>query len=170
MCGRFACTLDPVTLVAACTFTRGKGGKGNRKEMKKREANQEVRKREVKDEAAEFGEEYDSFLLEATIPPVDAFTPKEHTSFLYSPFKLEPVKEEVAAFEEEDEEFLLEASMTVEESLAHLEEEEESEVVPVWVDAPCGGQYRPSTNTPPSSYTKSTAPHSNWSTITFRPL
>jgi len=165
MCGRFACTLDPVSLVVACTFARGKGGKGNRKEItkkeiKKKEIKREEKEKEVKEEdPAEFGEEDDSFLLGATIPAVDPFTPKQHTSFLYSPFKLEPVKEEVAAFEEEDEGFLLEASMTVEESLANVEEEEEeeeeerSEVVPVWRDAPCGGQYRPSTNTPPSSYT-----------------
>ena len=36
-------------------------------------------------------------------------------------------------------------------------EEEESDtsstLVPVWTEAPCGGQYFPSTNIPPTSYT-----------------
>ena len=49
MCGRFACTLDPVSLVVACTFARGKGGKGNRKEITKKEITKKEIKREEKE-------------------------------------------------------------------------------------------------------------------------
>lgn len=72
-------------------------------------------------EIVDFGDEDDSFLLAATIPPLDPFTPQHHTAFLYSAPKLPKQEEEVEdCFDEDDniESFLLEASINVESEAA----------------------------------------------------
>jgi hypothetical protein len=132
MCGRTACTLAPGALVRACTL-------GARTE----------------EAATEFDGEDDSFLLEATIPKVDPFTPKNRTAFLYNSFKLteDKAQYDVDGFGDEDESFLLEASITVESEAPPMAANEEySCFTPVWRAAPCGGQYRPSANIPPGTY------------------
>ena len=163
MCGRFACTLGKQDLVKACTYrgihTAAKGvaekvssidqgshpGKGCSKLGEQQNCDE-----------ADFGDEDDSFLLETSIPKIDAFTPSNHTAFHYAPFLAQKEEEVVEKgdfdFEEEDDEsFLLEASINVE---SEMDSERNSvEFVPTWMEAPCGGIYKPSANTPPTSYT-----------------
>ena len=164
MCGRFACTLDKQDLVRACTYRGKRVSKGiterncpNAQEIKDVKF-QECSKLEKDQELSEmgFGEEDDSFLLEASIPAVDAFTPRNHTAFHYAPFlgkkQEEIVEEEDLKFEEEeDESFLLEASINVESKMDS--ESHGVDIVPTWLEAPCGGVYKPSSNLPPTSYT-----------------
>jgi len=165
MCGRFACTLDKNDLVRACTY-RGKCLASNgitEGSCLNDEENKDVKLKECsklkKDQESPemgFGDEDDSFLLEASIPAVDPFTPRNHTAFHYAPFlgtkKEEMVEEEDLKFEEEeDESFLLEASINVESEMDS--ESNGVDFVPIWLDAPCGGMYKPSSNLPPTSYT-----------------
>ena len=163
MCGRFACTLGKQDLVRACTYrgnilvTEGNCPNGQEKMDSKL---QECSKHEKDQELSEidFGDEDDSFLLEASIPAVDAFTPRNHTAFHYAPFlgkKQEEIveEEEDLKFEEEDESFLLEASINVESKSEIYSERHGVDIVPTWLEAPCGGMYKPSSNIPPTSYT-----------------
>ena len=144
MCGRTACNLAPGLLVRACTFRgQGAGVKGNTRATASKE-NIHGGKEDIPrvkgnilgakgnilgakeapsstaratPEIVDFGDEDDSFLLAATIPPVDPFTPQHHTAFLYSAPKLPKQEEEVEdCFDEDDniESFLLEASINVE--------------------------------------------------------
>jgi len=168
MCGRFACTLGKQDLVKACTYrgihTAAKGvaekvssidqgshpGKGCSKFGEQQNCDE-----------ADFGDEDDSFLLETSIPKIDAFTPSNQTAFHYAPFMSKKgeekmVQEETAQeeldFEEEDETFLLEASINAESAL-ESESDQVVDFVPTWKDAPCGNTYRPSSNIPPTAYT-----------------
>ena len=164
MCGRFACTLDKHDLVRACTY-RGNSLVSRRNTQRNCPKGQESKdgkskgcsKLEKDQESPEmgFGDEDDSFLLEASIPAVDPFTPRNHTAFHYAPFlgkkKEEIVEKEDLKFEEEDESFLLEASINVESEMDS--ESNGADFVPIWLDAPCGGMYKPSSNMPPTSYT-----------------
>ena len=160
MCGRFACTLDKQDLVRACTY-RGNCLVVNRtteRNCPNGQENmdgklQECSKLEKDQETPEmgFGDEDDSFLLEASIPAVDAFTPRKHTAFHYAPFMGKKEEEDLKFEEEEDESFLLEASINVESELEN--EGNGVDIVPTWQEAPCGGIYKPSSNLPPTSYT-----------------
>ena len=160
MCGRFACTLDKQDLVRACTY-RGNCLVVNRtteRNCPNGQENmdgklQECSKLEKDQETPEmgFGDEDDSFLLEASIPAVDAFTPRNHTAFHYAPFMGKKEEEDLKFEEEEDESFLLEASINVESELEN--EGNGVDIVPTWQEAPCGGIYKPSSNLPPTSYT-----------------
>ena len=158
MCGRFACTLDKQDLVRACTY-RGNhlAGKGDTDEnCQNGRGNKDDKECSRLQKATGFDDEDDSFLLEASIPAVNAFTPSNHTAFHYAPFLAQKEEEVVEKgdfdFEEEDDEsFLLEASINVE---SEMDSERNSvDFVPTWMEAPCGGIYKPSANTPPTSYT-----------------
>ena len=165
MCGRFACTLDKHDLVRACTYRNNRfaSRRNTQRDCPNGQENRDgilkgCSKLEKDQESPEtgFGNEDDSFLLEASIPAVDPFTPRNHTAFHYAPFlgnkKEEIVETEDLEFEEEeDESFLLEASMNVESEMDS--ESNGVDFVPIWLDAPCGGMYKPSSNMPPTSYT-----------------